>query len=170
MKKNLLSILILTLLIINIALTSIMMFGMMSSVKSTSALVGKIAAVLNLELTTEEKEEQQVSIADSVSYDISEAMTIPLKNSENDEEQHYAKISVSILMDKNSKDFKKYSDLSAYVPEIKSIIIDVVMNYTKEEFMATKDDICKEILSRIQERFDNSDVIYNIVSSDFQVY
>ena len=92
MKKNLLSILILTLLIINIALTSIMMFGMMSSVKSTSALVGKIAAVLNLELTTEEKEEQQVSIADSVSYDISEAMTIPLKNSENDEEQHYAKI------------------------------------------------------------------------------
>ncbi len=97
-------------------------------------------------------------------------MTIPLKNSENDEEQHYAKISVSILMDKNSKDFKKYSDLSAYVPEIKSIIIDVVMNYTKEEFMATKDDICKEILSRIQERFDNSDVIYNIVISDFQVY
>lgn len=170
MKKNLLSILILTLLIINIALTSIMMFGMMSSVKSTSALVGKIAAVLNLELTTEEKEEQQVSIADSVSYDISESMTIPLKNSENDTEQHYAKISVSILMDKNSKDFKKYSDLSAYVPEIKSIIIDVVMNYTKEEFMATKDDICKEILSRIQERFDNSDVIYNIVISDFQVY
>ena len=52
MKKNLLSILILTLLIINIALTSIMMFGMMSSVKSTSALVGTIAAVLNLELTT----------------------------------------------------------------------------------------------------------------------
>lgn len=170
MKKNLLSILILTLLVINIALTSIMMFGMMSSVKSTSALVGKIAAVLNLELTTEEQEEQTVSIADSVSYDISEAMTIPLKNSENDSEQHYAKISVSLLMDKNSKDFKKYSDLTAYVPEIKSIIIDVVMNYTKEEFMADKDDICKEILSRIQERFDNSDVIYNIVISDFQVY
>lgn len=170
MKKNLLSILILTLLIINIALTSTMMFGMMSSVKSTSALVGKIAAVLNLELATEEKEEKQVSIADSVSYDISEAMTIPLKNSENDADQHYAKISVSILMDKNSKDFKKYSDLSAYVPEIKSIIIDVVMNYTKEEFMATKDDICKEILSKIQKRFDNSDVIYNIVISDFQVY
>ena len=170
MKKNLLSVLILTLLVINIALTSIMMFGMMSSVKSTSALVGKIAAVLNLELAMDEKDEQQVSIADSVAYDISEAMTIPLKNSENDAEQHYAKISVSILMDKNSKDFKKYSDLSAYVPEIKSIIIDVVMNYTKEEFMATKDDICKEILSKIQERFDNSDVIYNIVISDFQVY
>ena len=170
MKKNLLSVLILTLLVINIALTSIMMFGMMSSVKSTSALVGKIAAVLNLELVTDEKDEQQVSIEDSVSYDISEAMTIPLKNSENDTEQHYAKISVSILMDKSSKDFKKYSDLSAYVPEIKSIIIDVVMSYTKEEFMATKDDICKEILLRIQERFDNSDVIYNIVISDFQVY
>ena len=71
MKKNLLSVLILTLLVINIALTSIMMFGMMSSVKSTSALVGKIAAVLNLELAMDEKDEQQVSIADSVSYDIS---------------------------------------------------------------------------------------------------
>lgn len=169
MKKNLLSVLILTLLIVNIALTSIMMFGMMNSVKSTTALVGKIAAILDLELDTEEKEEQTVSIADSVSYDIADSMTIPLKGTQNDTDQHYAKLSMSILMNKNSKDFKKYSDLSAYETEIKSIIIDVVMNYTKEEFMADKDDICKEILKNLQARFDNTDVIYNVVISDFQV-
>ena len=50
MKKNLISVLILALLVVNLVLTSIMMFSTMSSVKKTSALVTSIASVLNIEL------------------------------------------------------------------------------------------------------------------------
>ena len=56
MKKNLLSIVILALLIVNLVLTSIMMFSVMSTNKKTAAVVTDIASVLQLELGGEEEE------------------------------------------------------------------------------------------------------------------
>ena len=50
MKKNLLSILILVLLIVNIALTVVMMISVTGTNKKTGELVTSIATVLNLEL------------------------------------------------------------------------------------------------------------------------
>ena len=50
MKKNLLSILILVLLLVNIALTSVMMISVIGTNKKNAELVTSIAAVMNLEL------------------------------------------------------------------------------------------------------------------------
>ena len=50
MKKNLLSVLILVLLIVNIALTSVMMISVIGTNKKTAELVTSIATVMNLEL------------------------------------------------------------------------------------------------------------------------
>ena len=49
MKKNLLSILILALLIVNIALTAVMMVSVIGTNSKTGELVSSIAAVMNLE-------------------------------------------------------------------------------------------------------------------------
>ena len=57
MKKNLLTIIVIALLIVNIVLTGIMMISMMGTNKKTADLVSDIAAVLNLELGVEEEEE-----------------------------------------------------------------------------------------------------------------
>ncbi len=170
MKKNLLSVLILALLVVNLALTSVMMFGMMGAMKSTTALVTKIAGVLDLELSTEgEETEQVVAISDSVSYDIADSMTIPLKSS-SDGEQHYAKIAVSIQMDKSHKDYKKQSEtIESNVSMIKSEIISVVSSRTVEEFLGDTDGVCKEILQRLQKLY-GSDFIYKVVFSDMQAY
>ena len=51
MKKNLLSVVILALLVVNLILTGIMMFSCVSANKKTAALVNDIASVLDLELT-----------------------------------------------------------------------------------------------------------------------
>ena len=48
MKKNLLSIVILALLIVNLVLTSIMMFSVTSTNKKTGAVVADIASILKL--------------------------------------------------------------------------------------------------------------------------
>ena len=53
MKKNLISVLILALLVVNLALTAIMMFSVTSASKKTAALVDNIATALNLELTAQ---------------------------------------------------------------------------------------------------------------------
>ena len=70
MKKNLMSVLILALLVVNIALTAIMMFSTTGAMKSTTALVGDIAAVLALELDLGGEVSDRPSMEDTVVYDI----------------------------------------------------------------------------------------------------
>ena len=69
MKKNLLSVLILVLLIVNIALTSVMMISVTGTNKKTAELVTNIATVMNLELSVPGQEESAVSLADTDTYD-----------------------------------------------------------------------------------------------------
>ena len=58
MKKNLISIIILALLIVNIVLTAIMMFSVTGASKKTAALVDNIATALDLELVSNEEAEE----------------------------------------------------------------------------------------------------------------
>ena len=51
MKKNLISIIILALLVVNVVLTAIMMFSVTGASRKTAALVDNISTALNLELT-----------------------------------------------------------------------------------------------------------------------
>ena len=82
MKKNLLSILILALLIVNIVLTSIMMFSVVGASKKTTQLVTDIASVLKLELRGGDGAViQQVPMDQTEVYDIPE-MTISLQKSD----------------------------------------------------------------------------------------
>lgn len=169
MKKNLMSILILALLVVNIVLTSIMMFSVTGAMKSTTSLVGRIAAVLDLELDLG-TEEEAVPIANLVGYDIPD-MTILLKGSgEEEESQHYAAISVSIQMDSKHKDYKKYAEtLTTNDSMLKGEIIDVVSSHTLEEFQNDADGIRIEILTRLRKMY-GSDFIYKVVFSDVKAY
>ena len=87
MKKNLISIIILALLIVNIVLTAIMMFSVTGASKKTAALVDNIATALDLELVSgqEEEAEEVVSMADTETYSFAEQMTIPHKKDEGDD-------------------------------------------------------------------------------------
>ena len=111
MKRNLLSILILALLIVNIALTTVMMITVNNTSAKTAALVNDIAGVLNLEVngpvSNYSSAGEDISLADTVTYDIAEPMTIPLAIGE-DGASHFAVVSVSISMDGTDKEFKKY--------------------------------------------------------------
>ena len=82
MKKNLISVAILVLLIVNIVLTSIMMFSVLNTNKKTAAFVTQVASAIHLELGTdgEAQEEETVTIDDIDTYTIAD-MTIQLKPS-----------------------------------------------------------------------------------------
>lgn len=172
MKKNLISIVILALLVVDIVLTSIMMFGVMSTNKKTAALVGKIASAISLDLGESadgESAEKSVSIADTATYTIAD-MTIPLKksevadeNGEVDDKDHYALISVTLCMDSKSKDYKTYGgeELAAREDLIKGQINDAVSQFTLEEIQTNPQIVKDEILSRIQALF-NSDFVFEV--------
>lgn len=168
MKKNLMSILILALLVVNIVLTSIMMFIVVGANKSTTELVKKIATAINLELNPGGSE-TEVPISDMVPYNIADAMTVMLKST--DENQHYMQLSVTLQMNKKNKDYKKYAEtLSTNEQVIKGCINEVISSHTLEEVQNDMDSLRSEILTRIQREYNNSEFIYKVVFSDVKAY
>ena len=175
MKKNLISVVILALMIVNIVLTAIMMFSVTGTSRKTAALVDNIAMALNLELEAGGGEGIVVPMSDIATYDISEKMTIPLKMEKdaegNDGASHFFIASVTLSMNTKDKDYKTYGsdeEMAARESLIKSEINDVVGRYTVDEARNNQDQIRTEILQRIQNMYD-SEFIFNVAFSDLMI-
>lgn len=168
MKKNLISVLILALLVVNVVLTAIMMFSTTGAVKKTTALVNDIAAVLSIELDEGSSEaDTTVQIADMVSHDISDQIMIPLRKGA-DEKDHYYIVNVSLLMNSKHEDYATYGETVSGGGQdslFKSIIIEVIGNHTLEEAQASPEALKDEILARIQEAYNGSTFIYKVTFS-----
>lgn len=159
MKKNLMSVVILALLVVDLVLTGIMMFFTVSANRKTIALVDDIAAILNLELEGAGEEQEEgagtVSPADSEVYDIADTMTVALRSS-GDGKDHYAMCAVSFSINTKDEDYATYQPmLATKESKIKSEIIEVIGGYTKEEAIADVAGIEDAILARVQAMFDS---------------
>lgn len=167
MKKNLISIIILALLIVNIVLTAVMMLSVTGAARRTSAFIDNVATALNLELTaqTDSGEREVVPIENTATYSISEKMTIPLKDSIDDEgnrTSHFCMASISFSINKKNDGYKKYTeDLSPQEERIKDMINTVFAQYTLEEAKGNEETLKAEILGEIQKIYD-SDFIFDV--------
>ena len=168
MKKNLISVIILALLIVNIVLTAIMMFSVTGTATKTSALVDNITRALNLELTAKgDAGASAVPISDIATYDIAE-MTIELQQ-DAEGNQHFFVGSITLSMNTKDKDYKTYGgDMESRESLIKSEITDVISSYTVEDARSNQDTIKSEILERIQTLF-NSEFVFNVAFSDILI-
>lgn len=174
MKKNLISIAILVLLIINVVLTSVMMFSVVNTNRKTAAFVTQVASAISLELGTDESEAEEavVSMADLDTYTIAD-MTIQLKPSvtvdsdgQESSKAHYVVTSVVLSMNKNHDDYKTYStDLDAKADLIKGEITEAFSRYTMEELTADPQLVKTDILAGIQSLY-GSDFIFDITLSN----
>lgn len=170
MKKNLISVIILALCLVNLILNALMVFVFVPSIKKTDNLVTEIAAILNLELERKDGEEGKpsVSLADAATYNLSENTTIPLKNNGSGT-THYAVLGISISMDGSSKD---YETLNTKLGETESWVVDVtrgvVQEYTYEEISdsAIQAVIKQEIVDGLNEKY-QTDIIFDVTFSTF---
>ncbi len=165
MKKNLLSIIILALLVVNIVLSAIMMISVTSASKKTAALVADISTIIGLEIDGIEKAgvAGAVSQQDTVVYTLSNTeMTIPLKAGA-DGKVHYAVGKVSLSINSTHEDYATYytEDFSSKEGLIEDIIFSVFANYTMEEASGNPTQIKTEILQKIQELY-GSDFIFGV--------
>ena len=178
MKKNLISIVILALLIVNIVLTAIMMFSVTSASRKTAALVDNISTALNLELAAngngEEEAQEAIPMSDIATYDIQEKMTIPLQveqGADGREEPHFFIASITLSMNTKHDDYKTYGEGEAMQSReslIKSEINEVIGKHTVDEARNNQEEIRAEILERIQKMFD-SEFIFNVAFSDIMI-
>lgn len=168
MKKNLISILILALMVVNVVLTSIMMFSVTGTAKKTAALVTDIASVLNIEINESEEvaDDGTVLIADSVSVDIQDNSTpIPLKMGE-DGKQHYCLVSVAIHMNSKHEDYEALQEtVASHLSLFQSMVTEVISSYTIEEAQANTEAMREDILKRIQAEY-GSTFIYKVTFSN----
>ncbi|MDE6964716.1 MAG: hypothetical protein K2P30_13945 [Lachnospiraceae bacterium] len=167
MKKNLISILILALLIVNIVLTAIMMFSVTSTNSKTAALVTDIASAVSLDIEGMRSGASAVPLENTATYTIAD-MTILLKDDANQAEgtekkDHYAQLTVVLSMDNRHEDFAANGngDLSSRQDLIKGRISDVVGKYTLDEAKQNTQAITTDILNSIQGLFD-SDFIFEV--------
>lgn len=170
MKKNLISIIILALLIVNIALTAVMMFSVVPANNKAIALITDVAAAMELDLSDPNlaaaTAEKTVSVEDTVTYDIPDQMTISMRKGE-DGKDHYAIVSVSLCMDSKSEDYKKYgADIASTESMIKNEINDAIGSLTYEEAQVmTTAEIQDAVLKKIQAMY-GSAFIYKVVFRD----
>ncbi len=163
MKKNLISVIILALLIVNIALTSVMLFSVTSTNKATADMVMRITGAMDMELSSADGTAftPVVPIENIASYDIADTMTIRLKQDE-DGAEHYIMIAVTLSMDKEHEDYKEYGEsLTDRESLIKSEIINVVGQYTMAEAQADEAGMKQAILESIQNMF-GSDFVFRV--------
>ena len=167
MKKNIFSILILALVIVNLVLTAIMMFSIVPASKKTNALVTKICSVWDLELEANVAEtgEENIPIDQIATYDIADKITANLKK-DVDGEEHYAVFSVTLSMDKKNDGYKSYGEKIADKESlIKSEIIDVVSGFTLEEAQSNRDALQEALKQQLDKMFD-SDFIIKVAFRD----
>ena len=152
MKRNLLSVLILALVLVNVALTAVMMISVTQTNKKTAALVDSIAMVLNLEIEKKE-EDAPIPIADLDIYTIPDEMTILLK-ADDSGASHYAMVSISIAMNTKDEDYATYQPMiSQRESLIKSEIMEAFGSYTKAEVEADSSVVSNDIKQRLQNLF-----------------
>ena len=152
MKRNLLSVLILALVLVNVALTAVMMISVIGTNKKTAALIDSISMVLNLEIEKKE-EEAPIPISDLDVYPIPDEMTILLKPDASGS-AHYAMVSLSIVMNTKDEDYATYQPMvSQRESLIKSEIMEAFGSYTKEEVESDSSIVANDIKQRLQELF-----------------
>lgn len=166
MKKNLLTVLILALLIVNIALTAVMMISVSGTNKKTAALVETIATVMDLELTDQSKftaTTTEVSMADTTVYSLS-SMTIGLALENPDDKTVHMVTEIALSLNNKHDDYETLGAAVVngdYAPIIQDVIISVISAHTETYCNNNREALKKEVLEAIQSRL-QSDVVYDV--------
>lgn len=161
MKKNIFSVIIAALTVINVVLTAIMFFVMLPTFQKTNNLITQVASVLNLELEDEDSEgAENYTLKDLEAFTVAfeEQRTLNL-SSGGDDELHYAMMDGYVLsLNKKSKDYKKLSEtIKKNETKFTDIISGVIQSHTLEDI--SPEIVKKESLEQIQELLDSKVVV-----------
>jgi flagellar FliL protein len=165
MKKNLISVLILALVFANFVLTAIMMFTVLPQTKKANELIEKVCSAIDLDLNSGAASgTSNVPIDQQEIYKVNAGEDITMNLATGDDgKNHYAVISVSLVLNTNSDNYEKYGQdfLTSQDDSIKDNVIKVVSSYTYEQFTTDLDTIRSELLEDMQDIF-GSDYIVGV--------
>lgn len=162
MKKSLLNIITVALLVVNLVLSVIMVFSVLPASSKTNEMITKVCTALDLELestkTGEDKEDYKIDQLET--YDIEEELTIPLKKGTENEDDHYAMVAISIVVDNKNEDYSKYVEsITTKESLIKDSVRHVIGSFTIEELQSNPEGVQKAVLDKLQKLFDSDFIV-----------
>jgi len=176
MKKNLLSVLVLVLVVVNIVMSAVMMISVIGTNKKTAELITSIATVLNLELYEPGGNAvSDVSLADTAVYDmtglmvpLARSVTVNADGTTTPGKQVYFGFDLTLLMNSKHEDYEKYgTNISERYSLIMGAVNEVVSAHTEDECRDNLDSISDEILKAIQNLF-GSDFVFRVSLFNFK--
>ena len=153
MKKNLMTVIILALVLVNLVLTAILAF----------TIIPQIVSAIDLELEDGSgKDTAAVPVEDIEVYDIESSFTVNLSPS-GDGKDHVAVFSIGLSLNTKSDGYKSIGTegLKAKETLIKNDINTIVSGYTMEQFREDEQSVKDAILEDLQEMF-GSDFIVGV--------
>ena len=131
MKKNLMTVIILALVLVNLVLTAILAFTIIPQTRKSNQLIDKIASAIDLELEDgSSKDTAAVPVEDIEVYDIEASFTVNLSPS-GDGKDHVAVFSIGLSLNTKSDGYKSIGTegLKAKETLIKNDINTIVSGY-----------------------------------------
>ena len=149
MKKNILTIIVMAVSIVNLVLGIVLVFSIVPASNKTAALVDKVASVIDLNIDD--------LVAYTKTYD--SAVNINLKKDAGDDSNHYAQLAgFTISFNSKADDYKKVSESI----QTNDIYVDDIVKETLGSYTATTLDLVKvrsEIVKKIQEKYNTKAVV-----------
>lgn len=175
MKKNLITVIILALVVVNLVLTAVLTITIIPETQKANELITKVCSAIDLDLVAGDTAGSlSVNVADMVDYPVSEGgtMTINLADS-GDGNLHYAVLSVSLSLDSKNEDYATFGDGAGNLGAQDNIISDtiktVVAKHTIEDMRNNEDGVKEEILEALQGLFKSSFIVrVNFSSATYQ--
>ena len=156
MKKSMLNVIILALVLVNLVLTVILTFSLVSTNKKTNSLINKVAQIIDLDVAggVSNNNSSTGSGIENVSY-------IDIKNNDSTDiivsyvdngKTRYAVLSVSVGLNSKAKD---YSTVSTSVDNGMKVLVNKITNeankYTYSTISANKSTMETDLLKEFQE-------------------
>lgn len=165
MKKNMLAIVILAATLVNVALTTLMLFTVIPKAQRTDALIQKICTIIDLELEDPNAADYvEVPFTDRETYHLTDKITVNLKKAEGSSKNPYAQIEVTLMLNKKADSYKNVQPLlESYESVIRNIVSEEVSQYTTDDLDANKDIIQKTVRTRLSTEFGTTDLLIGVV-------
>ncbi len=174
MKKSMLNVITLALVLINLVLTVILTFSLVSTNNKTNSLITKVAQIIDLDVggiqTDGTGNSSQVSIDDIEYVQVVSGDTnnITISYTEGGK-NHYVVLTVSIGLNKKSKDYEsKAASITNGMNLIVSQITTEALKYSYSSVTTNKTTIESNLLASLQDMF-QTDMIYSVTLSQIMV-
>ena len=168
MKKNLITVIILALVVVNLVLTAVLTITIIPETQKANELITKVCSAIDLDLQAGDTAGSlSMDVADMVDYPVNggETLTINLVDG-------YAVLGISLSLDSTNEDYATYASdgtLSAQDNIISDKINSVIKKHTVQEMIDNEDEIKEEILEELQTLFKSSFIVrVNFSSATYQ--